>query len=861
MTALEIQHLSAQRDLLLTEIRDEELREMEEVSRCQHIARAADAEEKERRQDTLHELSTLKFAEDRLALSEQTAATRAVMFGLGPDPQALVAEMHATRQELGSARNARAVLVTARAAAERQTLDECVAAIRAGSQENQALQANQQMARAHLKALEAMAASSFAQVSVREDVLYGLLRQLEEQESSTVELREHSEAVESRLAASAAELRQHEAAATASLWTPTRLARVEELELERARIQTEIQRLEREAEMMQDGSGCSRLHHGLEDELLEKNVAQLRNACAAARLQLFEASVKTPLLEREVARLHTELSQEQLVVAELEDIRSALDGASWRLRHSFDARVSEMEPDASALASAAGAPLTTEAEELTAQLDLKEQCCERLRGEAVERDKQFRSITRDLEEQIAVLQCEERASAVVAVPEWMSGAAGLGTAVVGVGVPISGVSEPPGPLVDRRPQQRSPPRRGNPPAQVCQDGAAAQDMAAPYRIMSVVGAGRLETGDAAIAVGATTLGASGRSASQPLLEPRSQALPQPARTRRSSSTLQGPSEATMGQLPMQNPYWLERGWFPASGSSAAAGQPPPARRSCEADAVAVAAELSPSVGPLVSPSEARRTIIHGHTGIGGPGGTGSESFLGTPTPGPPQRASPMALTQRRGGPTVPAEALCKICGNTGIDPFGRPCSCPHGHKAFESMTATASTRAEVDTSETLRSRSSAVADVRAARGASNAANTAADAGPLTLPAAGCPAATLARQAVAAQAAAAQAAAAAADGGSGQPPAPPRPLSIGTISHAENEVLGIASRRADANDRRAAFQARIAELKGAIGASLRSLDEEEAADTLRARSASLNARANGGHVAACRGSLRGGTRAQ
>jgi len=67
------------------------------------------------------------------------------------------------------------------------------------------------------------------------------------------------------------------------------------------------------------------------------------------------------------------------------------------------------------------------------------------------------------------------------------------------------------------------------------------------------------------------------------------------------------------------------------------------------------------------------------------------------------------------------------------------------------------------------------------------------------------------------------------GGGRQSSPPPRSLSLNTIHQAETEVLGMAAHLADAQERRAAFQARIAELKGVIGASLQSLDEEEAAD--------------------------------
>merc|ERR1712070_344927 len=57
---------------------------------------------------------------------------------------------------------------------------------------------------------------------------------------------------------------------------------------------------------------------------------------------------------------------------------------------------------------AAGDTAAGEEEALMSQLAAREAECERLRVEEVERDEQFRTITRDLQEQIASLKAEER---------------------------------------------------------------------------------------------------------------------------------------------------------------------------------------------------------------------------------------------------------------------------------------------------------------------------------------------------------------------------------------------------------------------------------------------------------------------
>merc|ERR1719158_2176880 len=70
---------------------------------------------------------------------------------------------------------------------------------------------------------------------------------------------------------------------------------------------------------------------------------------------------------------------------------------------------------------------------------------------------------------------------------------------------------------------------------------------------------------------------------------------------------------------------------------------------------------------------------------------------------------------------------------------------------------------------------------------------------------------------------------------------PDPAMLQQAAYAD--VMPMATHFANARERRAAFQARIAELKGVIGASLQSLDEEEAIDNQRWSSARATALAD------------------
>eukprot|EP00435_Cladocopium_sp_Y103_P053158 s1622_g16.t12 len=105
---------------------------------------------------------------------------QAVQETAGQERQALLAELEAARSELAAARSARAALTAERFSAEESRMKDYASEIRTLSHSNATLQAQCDMANAHLKALAAMARSTASQVRSRQALLYGLLQQTED---------------------------------------------------------------------------------------------------------------------------------------------------------------------------------------------------------------------------------------------------------------------------------------------------------------------------------------------------------------------------------------------------------------------------------------------------------------------------------------------------------------------------------------------------------------------------------------------------------------------------------------------------------------------------------------------------------
>jgi len=248
------------------------------------------------------------------------------------------------------------------------------------------MEANQQMAQAHLKALEAMAASSSSQVRVRESTLHGMLCQLEDQESATSEARRREQATERQLEAASLEIQRHEAIAAPSSWASEQVREDEELRSASNMLRNEVERLRQDCAVEQERLDSSRrLHASLDD---------LRRACEAATRLSQESVCRPLLLESEVARLTTELLGEQRAVLDLEEKHDSFREVSHRLRNGE-------KDDAAAIAL-----LETELEALTSELSGCEAEWQQKHVEAAERDKQFLTITHNLQDQIAQLKTE-----------------------------------------------------------------------------------------------------------------------------------------------------------------------------------------------------------------------------------------------------------------------------------------------------------------------------------------------------------------------------------------------------------------------------------------------------------------------
>lgn len=801
--AEKVRHLLAQRERLLGEIQSEEREEMAELGEGRRRIAHAEALEKEHREAVCEEQSKNKQAEHHMAWPNATraagalaaAASSALLGGVAPVPAVLFEEVRSAREELGTVRSVRSVLAESKAASEKQRLEDWINAIRAGSQENQALQANQQMAQAHLKALEAMAASSSAQVRVREGALQGLLKQLEDQESAALEMRERAEVAEMQLEASVTELRSHEAVSSPSSWVSVQIAEHEELKREREVLLSEAQQLKQEHARAQGHLDSGR-RNLFPDDGLHSSVEQLRRACEAATIASRDHLCKPSMLQAEVARLSTELLAEQHVVDELSELQGSMRGVSRRLENggTHDQLATEEEEEA-----------------LISELAQREADCNRLRVEAAERDEQFSTITRDLQEQIDSLRAEEREEEIRAQHATSLNFGNQASPLASLGLPplhrpsphpspaaawacpatamasssaSTGMSAPPGALVDPGRGSEPPPRRMSRPEIPAAFGTSlaarqSEDFAGPSS------AGVAAYGDSR----------------GPVLWSREPRLQAPG----AHDPL--PSQTGMGQT---QAYWDD---FERSRRAASHSPAPGSRHLLQADHGATL--LIPALVPGGARPELGATVTNAswlggasdsshlfHTHNASISPLDAHSFR-TPPSGPAYHASPMATTQRRGVAGLGAPWQFDALPRSGMEPMVE--SWQQGGAAATGSSPPRRARTPPPRPPSMP------ADLLHGGGHGD-----------EWPPRMCPAAALARQATAATAF-----------GTGRAPSPqPVPLTMHAINQAEMQVMPMAAHFANARERRSAFQARISELKGVIGASLQSLDEDEAADSQR-----------------------------
>jgi len=245
---MQVPHLMLQRHQLLSEFYTEERQLALDVA-ClrQHVTKAQNAEQRLWRMSCEESAEYRRSHEQILEFEakvgglQSSAPFPATPMDLAPRAEFLATEARTCQSELAAFDHLRATTAAKRAVSTREDLDALATNIRASAQENQAMQANQQMALAHLKALQAMAAGSTAQIFVRENAFYSLLRRLEEHESVALENVEAKAKAEVMLRSFSVELCKQESAdaETPSLWSG-RHAELQELELERTQLHQEI---------------------------------------------------------------------------------------------------------------------------------------------------------------------------------------------------------------------------------------------------------------------------------------------------------------------------------------------------------------------------------------------------------------------------------------------------------------------------------------------------------------------------------------------------------------------------------------------------------------------------------------------
>lgn len=739
-----LRQLLAQRERLMGEISAEEQQQAGEMAEGRRLISEAEAQERDHREAACEEQSRSKLAEDQLAWPEATGAvqslaataTSGLLGGVMPAPAVLFEEVKAAKEELGMVRSARAALVEAKATSDRQRLEEWIIAIRTGSQENQALQANQQMAQAHLKALEAMATSSCGQVRVREAALQGLLKQLEEQECVGSEMRERAEAAETLLEASMAEVRRREAHSSPF---SIQIAQHEELKQEREALISEVNRLKQEGLRVQEHLETGR-QTLFPDNGLRSSLVQLRSAYEAAVSA--SKSSKCSAFESDVARLTSELLEEQRAHSDLQELHGM----------SATAPLHEERPAA-------------EEEALVSELAEHEADCERMRVEAAERQDQFTTITRDLQEQIASLRSEEqdeelrarglsvgyRGSPSPAADfsniQRQSPAAAVAAAfppmpnTFGGVMPIlsgAGMSAPPGSLRDPGRGSEPPPRRNS-------HQELSQTALAAYAAAMDGHGGAAAYGDSRGRMLIPSPHELNQAPEEVFWQTHRAASHSPGPLARQMHQTADPS-ATLLMPGRARPEQMNSSWFGSSPSS---------------------------------------HLFHTHNASA----SLDSGLYRTPLAGRPQQASPMATTIRRGGGTLQVEDPARLG-------FG-----------FEAWTR-GSAGSAGGSSPPRRARTPPGRPPSMPGGLLGA-------GEEMLPG-------LVRQASAASYLDYR----------GGPSPQARQFSPPARLGAETEAMPMAAHFANARERRAAFQARIAELKGVIGASLQSLDEEEVNDNMR-----------------------------
>eukprot|EP00928_Gymnodinium_smaydae_P055544 TRINITY_DN3905_c0_g2_i1.p1 TRINITY_DN3905_c0_g2~~TRINITY_DN3905_c0_g2_i1.p1 ORF type:complete len:621 (+),score=140.92 TRINITY_DN3905_c0_g2_i1:90-1865(+) len=419
--AAEVRDLSERRAQLLRDVRAQEAQEADELGRARLRIVAAEAAARERRREVAEERASCEALEEVVERFEGSlsAATLGALRDAnerhpGSVAEALTAEISELRLELTASLRCCAALDARQQRLEHEHIEESVAVIRAGAQENQAMEASHQMAHAHLTALDAMAQSSSAQVQVREGVLYALLRQVEEHEGLALQIQERTQEVEQAIAFRNDEIwdletqswlgaQEHE---QRSAEHDEAFARIE---AQNERLQSDVSELEREA-----NDACDRLRSVHDPERgeasLRQRIRDLHVTCEEVAEEARDTTAQHPLLQAEVARLSRALQEELLWLHEHEEEHRLHEQS-----RSVDRMTTLGELEAEASAEIRGRAdiqrLAIEEQTLNDELAASQQRLAAQRLEASTREAHFDTIAQDLRQQLASLHAEFQSAA------------------------------------------------------------------------------------------------------------------------------------------------------------------------------------------------------------------------------------------------------------------------------------------------------------------------------------------------------------------------------------------------------------------------------------------------------------------